>query len=426
MATDDESWKEVENNPHCMEIVQNTPHMHYSIDPPFFRILRDDAPQMPYTRTTGMEKTRLHWGQRKLLMSEIEFLTIVGREELRDGLIVYAGAAPGNHVIYLHELFPEASFLLVDPAPFNRELVRLRLPNVEFVHDIFTDELAVRIARREAGRRAIYFISDIRTADPEQIRDGVRISRAEVEMKVREDQANQMRWHELVGSRRSMLKFRLPWDVSTPDTPDVDYTPITEYLDGDIFLPVWGPVCTSECRLITKKDRPLRRKEYDNKKYESQMMYFNNVTRHSLYPHNVTGEGLDHCYDCAAEIRILKRYQRTFHDIARWTALGQVVSEMSSRISRVLCGEHRNLTDPNPDPEERLRGIRRTQQPDGRAAYERAHQRWRGHRGMNEPLGEDEDISLLPTCTCLVKQGPQPPHASCLDTNYLVYRFLSR
>lgn len=68
---------------------------------------------------------------------------------------------------------------------------------------------------------------------------------------------------------------------------------------GDIYLPIWGPITTTESRLIVTS---CEEKEYDNTKYEEQMFYFNTVTRVARYPHNVTGEGFDHCYDCRAEV----------------------------------------------------------------------------------------------------------------------------
>lgn len=53
------------------------------------RILTDDSPRLPYRRRNMEGKSALHWGQRKLLISEIEFLTRFGE----DGCcVVYAGA----------------------------------------------------------------------------------------------------------------------------------------------------------------------------------------------------------------------------------------------------------------------------------------------------------------------------------------------
>jgi hypothetical protein len=359
MTTQDDSWKEVENNPHCLEIIENNPHMTYEIDPPFHRILRANAREMSYRKTDHEVKTRIHWGQRKLLMSEIEFLTLLRKTGLRQSLVVYAGAAPGSHIPYLCRLFPEVHFLLVDPANFNvRESER-----VTIIQDLFTDELAERIAR-DNRNRPIYFVSDIRTADPDSN------THDEVERRVRWDQASQMQWHDLLKSRRSMLKFRLPWDLSTPTVPDLEYEDETEYLDGDIYLPVWGPQKTTECRLITREALPRARTRYDNKKYESQLMYFNNVTRHSLYGHDVTGQGIDHCYDCMAEIHILREYLLEFTDV-RHNELAGEISRMSQDISRLIPGG-RTLLSPNPDPATRKQNIKRRQYRDNRPAHEQA------------------------------------------------------
>ena len=73
-----------------------------------------------------------------------------------------------------------------------------------------------------------------------------------------------MRWHDILKPHRSMLKFRLSWQPG-----------MTEYLDGffclcfsiydicvsiisiilmelgNLHLPIWGPVTTTESRLIT-------------------------------------------------------------------------------------------------------------------------------------------------------------------------------
>lgn len=70
------------------------------------RILQPDDPLLPYHKVSHhvfsplylsscswQQRSVIHWGQRKLLLSEIEFLTLYGE----DGMwVVYAGAAPGT------------------------------------------------------------------------------------------------------------------------------------------------------------------------------------------------------------------------------------------------------------------------------------------------------------------------------------------
>lgn len=112
----------------------------------------------------------------------------------------------------------------------------------------------------------------------------------------------QMRWHKIIKPKASMLKFRLSWKPGK-----------TNYLEGDIYFPIWGPITTTESRLIVKRDANIT--EYDNRKYEQQMFYFNTginklvfkfllwiVMRVARYFHDVEGEGIDHCYDCTAEV----------------------------------------------------------------------------------------------------------------------------
>ena len=254
--------------------------------------------------------------------------------EISSATVVYAGAAPGTHVAYLSTLFPQMTFLLVDPAPFTvKETKQIRI-----VQDLFTDELATKIRETYAGPKL--FVSDIRTADPD------RDSLAESERKIKEDMRAQMRWHTLLGSEQSMLKFRLPWDTDT-----------SEYLNGDIHLPVWGPQTTTESRLITNRLHPTHTRKYDHEKYEGQMFYFNTMTRVSLYDHSVFAPGLDHCYDCRAEVEILRRYLAQAKKIP---PADQDVADMSRSISRHISA-NRTLSDPNPDKEVRKRAIKRKQ-----------------------------------------------------------------
>jgi len=320
----------------------NSPGYQYWVTPEFRRILDvDSAPERKYRRRDDQVKTVIHWGQRKLLLSEIEFLTLVGHEKLKGSVVVYAGAAPGTHVGYLSALFPSVFFVLVDPAPFTV----IASDSIQIIRDMFTDELALQL--RELHGVDIYFISDIRTADPD------RDSLGESESKIKSDMAAQMRWHTLIGSRRSMFKFRLPWDQEC-----------CEYLDGDVYLPVWGPQTTTESRLVTKDDNPAAVRVYDHEKYESQMFHFNSITRVSLYQHDVTAPGLDHCYDCTVEAHILGGYLRMRDPDVEDFELSRRVGKMSKIISGRIS-QRRTLCDPNPDKIERKRAIRKRQYEDG-------------------------------------------------------------
>lgn len=83
-------------------------------------------------RRRGEVKSVAHWGQRKLMLSEVEFLTRFAEPNI---ICVYAGAAPGTHIAFLSELFPEVTFVLVDPSDFS---VR-PTPRIQIRQEFMTD-----------------------------------------------------------------------------------------------------------------------------------------------------------------------------------------------------------------------------------------------------------------------------------------------
>ena len=308
----------------------------------FSRLLVPEAPRQEYRRRKGELKTVIHWGQRKLLLSEIEFLTKYG---VSGATVVYAGAAPGTHTRYLLELFPELKFVLVDPAPFSSKLTDG--PRCLLRRELFTDDLA----QQYAGHDKVLFMCDVRSCD------WSLVNNQEVENKVMEDMQAQQRWHDIIQPIKSMLKFCLPW------TPGC-----VEYLAGDVYFQAFGPITTTETRLVPHgHDRVM----WDNKKYEEQLFYFNTVTRVARYAHSMPvgmpGGGLDYCYDCRSEVAILSEYLRTynpeFHGVCK-----DAFCEMTCRCSRE-CASNRTLMDDNSDPDEKRKGIRSRQWIKGRPAF---------------------------------------------------------
>jgi len=324
------------SDPHCAQ----NPNSHEIHE--FYRRLSDQCKTLPYRSRKDEFFTVVHWGQRKLLIAEIEFLTICGNEHQSrevDTVVVYAGAAPGTHVKALAKMFPWLQFVLVDPAPFTVSPT----DKVKIIQKMFTNELAQELANDIKGQ--IVFISDVRSADYAIHKDS--------EKRIKDDMQAQWDWHIRLKAVRSMLKFRLPWDDAK-----------STYLDGDLHLPVWGPRSTTECRLITDSQKPQKTRVYDHKKYESQMHYFNVTTRPSVYPHDVKAEGLDRCYDCRAEVEILRNYLAS-------TGMHGDVARLSMWISREIS-KSRTLKDQNPDIETRDKIIKRRQYINGVPAYEKS------------------------------------------------------
>jgi cap2 methyltransferase len=274
-------------------------------------------------------------------MSEIEFLLMAQPPLEQRCVVIYAGAAPGTHVKTLSYMFPEHRFVLVDPGHFTVQADGDRI----ITHTaLFTDDLAHELKAQYDGWHVL-FVSDVRSADYE------RGTSEENQARIQIDMDAQAQWHRILRPFKSMLKFCLPY---TPGT--------TSYLSGDIFLPVGGPITTTECRLIVDPD--AEEQVYDHTEHEQKMFFFNTVTRPAVYPHPIRGHGIDHCYDCRAEVGILRA-------LLGPGARHGAIARLSARISADISAD-RTLSSRNIDPAERLRVIRRRQWVDNMPAYEKA------------------------------------------------------
>ena len=239
----------------------------------FRRVLnRRRAPECDYRR---IRSHATHLGQLKLLLSEIEFLTPYARERFT---VIYAGAAPGLHIPYLARLFPRMRFVLIDPQP---SAVRAT-DRIEIVQRFMSGRLAATL--RESHGGPLLFISDVRVAA-----GSADESDRQQQRRIQRDMDAQMSWHRILDPEASMFKFRLPWDLCR-------HTP---YLDGTIMLPAFGKQLTHETRLIVERGASVV--QYDNRRYERQMAFFNQITRTAAYDGG-------RCYDCEAFRQIVARY----------------------------------------------------------------------------------------------------------------------
>jgi len=383
-------WEKIEENHHILQVLENKDKYQSRADVKFTRILDSSFQRLVYRRRKGEVKTVCHWGQRKLLMSEIEFLAKYGR---KGDIVVYAGAAPGTHIQFLSDLFPGVYFVLVDPAPFTVKENEF----IKIYQDLFTNEMAQEYSKEKYHfldesnnpHSKILFISDIRSASFHSMTE------EETEARVKFDMDLQKKWVETIKPRHSMLKFRLSWIPGK-----------TLYLKGDVHLPVWGPITTSESRLITPEK--IEEHLYDNSEYEQQMFYFNTEYRVARFLHNVEGEGICHCYDCSAEIYILFHYLKssfssrlqpnaTLVDI--WTE----ISKLSFQISRKIASD-RTLRDPNPDPGKRHEIISKRQFINGKPAHMVAEERKKFPQIVYH---EPKDTNQVKRVQKVVNHGPR-------------------
>eukprot|EP00913_Durusdinium_trenchii_P032528 g30453.t1 len=143
----------------------------------------DAGSEFPEDFEDPSDSDTVHWGQRKLFMAELELLLDFASEAQ---LLVYAGAAEGQHLAFLCELFPEIEVEAWDPRPFAPSAVPPEAP--ENLHDL---------ANRDVP---ILFVSDIRTANWQVD------TTEEHDRRLLADLQAQQRWVEVLHPKRALLQ----------------------------------------------------------------------------------------------------------------------------------------------------------------------------------------------------------------------------
>ena len=289
-------------------------------------------------------KFGLHNGQRKLFLSEVQFLTdLAGVVEY----VIYAGAAPSHKGFVLWSLFPKLKFVLIDPNRFeifihgkphtlaNKSETYVRYlktrprkdwlkylretdPGIFIIEDFFTEELATMFSALNS-----VFISDIRT---NMVEDDFP-----TDIDILWNSAQQMNWIKALKPKFVMLKFRPPYfekeridedeledyqraDFAKAKARGMDFIANYNkgdflYFDGTIFLQAWSGKASSETRLVFDRYDKFRR--YDSAEYENKFFYFMTIGRTLVHRRNEFADekiGFDHCNDCALEAHIWRRY----------------------------------------------------------------------------------------------------------------------
>lgn len=278
----------------------------------------DDLPSKKYESTKFKGIDNLHWGQRKLLFSEIDCLTrYYDRfDHTQQKYILYIGASPGHHINYLIKMFPDIKFFLYD-----RVETGVHDKRATFFRKYFDDNEAQKYKNMN-----IFIFCDIRNLE---IRRYQKKSISEEEAAegsdrvIFDDMAKQKDWCEIIKPKCALLKFRLSWN-----------TPTTTYYDGDLYFQPWNKNNSTELRLVPYFDKPL--KVWDNKKIEEIVFYYNTVTRRQKIPDEMMklGSCLGRYYDGLIEVDILKKYIEKFEpDVSD---IGNRICDISLSITMEL------------------------------------------------------------------------------------------
>jgi hypothetical protein len=253
--------------------------------------------------------TNIHFGQLKLLMSEIQFLTRYYNGE--KALVVYAGAAPGQHFPLLSKYFPNIIFHLHDPAPFRIGSSK----KIKIFNQYFTDE----VAEGYRGKKNIYFISDIRR-DP-----GGR----DTEKMIIEDNEWQKTWLEIIGPKQALLKFHIPY-------PGTIKSEKYKYLDGEVYAQCFAPRSSTETRLVPIKiEKSVSRRESSDRKSRDSMV----IKENTKYKEKKWST-IDYEQRASYFNRIIREKYKYFNPINQSTAsiMSKILlNDFDSTLMTVIC-----------------------------------------------------------------------------------------
>ena len=345
------------NPPLRKRITDEVKKYEHEVLPPL--ITTDDLPsKIPYEYRTNIITPNLHIGQRKLYLTELEFLNLYyakrgGKSQSKvksssasvnnTPIIVYAGAAPSNHTFFLHELFPDIKWVLVDPAPFELYLDTYRTSHRTVKHDeiihlktgtksysgnrvnidlkstnkkevckfiqetpykfyIIEDFMTIDLAKTFEPLNCL-FISDIRTnSNDTKGTSGVanaNIDLFPLDLDVIWNNAQQYNWIRTIKPQMFMVKFRTYYYDNNPEEK-MDNHPIIDdlkYAKDKYKIDFMADYRKHQVKFLVGKlylqcYAPFKSTEtriigstyeknmtIDNSDYESQMFYFNVVQR---------------------------------------------------------------------------------------------------------------------------------------------------
>jgi hypothetical protein len=300
-------------------------------------------------------QSKCHWGQKKLLLSEIQFFTRICKtlntKSLKDYAVVYIGAAGGHHLPILYNLFPDLIWLLYDPAPFSKDVTKHPTKDKSvFIYNMyFTDDTLEHVRKNCQGRK-ILFISDIREETKEE--------------DIIKDMRNQAFWGTELNSPFMLHKFRLPYEeletipksnlqfklneklFINPNLKTTKYKNML-YLKGDIYLQIFPPPYSGELRLfVEQKNGKYEFAEYDYLDIENRLVYFNSYIRPYFYCSNddkICKEykyinyipGYDTSVECLMEYKVVMDYYNYFFNIKDKKVIIQKLYDMNFYLEKL-------------------------------------------------------------------------------------------
>jgi hypothetical protein len=186
----------------------------------FAESIDEFADKIGYKRLQQYFKPTVHWGQFKLFVSELQAYSKYYKQlGAHPEMIVYAGAADGQHWCYLWPIISKINaqiqVFLIDPSKFHQsaiaqgkiikhdEIANTDQPGIYFINSFYTDETSKLF---KAKNKKVLFISDIRTGDIANETDKVQR-----EITIYKDMLMQEGWVLAIMPEMAYLKFHVPY-----------------------------------------------------------------------------------------------------------------------------------------------------------------------------------------------------------------------
>jgi hypothetical protein len=319
-----------------------------------------------YIPSTSSNNLGLHIGQRKLLLSEVQFLNNNTQK-----YCIYPGSAPSHKTHFLSLLFPDVKFILVDPNIFEIKLVENNtifrkqkhndiimlyngfptnsLTYTKFknksIETLNTNEIDEIINFIKSSNHKIYIIEDYMTDKLalilkklgtcnfiSDIRSNVT-NKSPVDFDIVWNRSMVHNWINILQPEISMIKFRVPYFNENENfnkynfaqesfnkskslkTGSVDF--VKNYNNkkfkmskATLYLQAWAGPTSTEMRGWIKKDDIHKIVNYDHSEIEDKFFYYNKIMRINYHENKFANKELHfcNCNDCAIESTIWNDY----------------------------------------------------------------------------------------------------------------------
>lgn len=339
----------------------------------------------------------LHIGQRKLLLSEVQFLTVNKQK-----YCIYVGSAPSHKTHLLSQLFPKIKLILVDPNIFELKITEtnkmfrdkphddimmlyygfptksLTYKTNKIIEDMDSAEADEMLNFIKTSDHKIFIIEDYMTdklalifkklgshSFISDIRSNITNTHP-LDIDIVWNSSMVHNWITILKPKISMVKFRIPYFNAPEDFSVYDFAQdafktskalkkgsidfIKNYNErtfklpkATLYLQAWAGSSSTEMRGWIEKKDIYNIVNYDISDIENTLFYYNRIMRINYHENKYADKELHfcNCNDCAIESVIWQAYinklpkaTRDQHDVKYYVNMSNIST------SRLLSDKH--------------------------------------------------------------------------------------